>query len=411
MGWIQNYLTYTADQESPTTFHRWCAVAIIAGATGRKVWLNRRSAGVTRYRVFPGQIIVCLVSGSGARKTAAVHLPRELLTHVKAHIIAGKASPEAFLDQFNKDKGGNPQSVLLEDELSVLISKATYAEPIIDVLCKLADAPIDFPFRTRSGGDIIIKQPCLTGLLGTTPDSLGKRMPEGAIGAGFTARVAFVFDDSTERVEPLSDVLDWDVNEEKVDEMTRLRKILEDRILEISQQAGMFVFSPGGKTWFDEWYKAWRTSPEGRAHGWPSKRHDHLLRVAMCLALSRSNELVLTEGVLKGADKMLSAIEMRFDSVFSHVGEHGIEKNRIIDALTINGGQMEAGELFFKLKNHYPNLDVLRANLTYLQESRQIKCTLDATKANPTYTWELVDKPDWLLNRLSKAAASSEEQE
>lgn len=390
--WLGDYVEHTKKQESPEEFHIWAGLSAIAGALGRKVWMARRSGGVTRYQIYPGQLMVVLTAGSGlVRKSTAAIFAKQYLKHIKKPIVHGKSSVEAFLRQFDPNAGGDPQVMLLESELTSFVNKASYLDPLIEVLIKMADAEDEFIYDTIGHGRIIIKAPCLTLLSCTTPESLGNRMPPSAHGAGFMSRVIFVFAKETDRSEDLSDVEDDDLSPEEMKNANDRQQRLLDGIMRINQMAGPFTFTPGGRTWFRDFYKHWTTSPAGQGEGYPARKPDHLLRIAMCFAASRDNLLQLDEQALGSARKILMLAERDYDKCFAYIGtSYAKDRQRIVDFVAAKGGKVTTTELYSAMYIYFKDGDTLRRTLNLLKEAKVLKLEMN-TNTNPsTEMWSLV---------------------
>ena len=188
MSWLDDYLLYTSKQESPQIFHYWNAVATVGAVLNRRVYLPRVSDGIERYRIFPGQIMVILVAGSGRlRKSTAIRLPKSLLTAAGIKILDGKTSPEKLLTMLGGHGAHTKTGIItiLAPELSVFFSRQQYAESLIDIITDLADAPDRKDFPTQKGGEIWIKDACVTLIGATTPSSLAEAIPQRAHQHGF----------------------------------------------------------------------------------------------------------------------------------------------------------------------------------------------------------------------------------
>jgi hypothetical protein len=389
VSWLIDYIEYTKRQESPEVFHRWVGITTIAAALGRNVYLNRRSGGVTRYTIYPGQLMMVLVAASGkVKKTTAMHQAGKFIKAINKPIIHGKSSPEAFLTQL-VPPNGTPQAILFEGELSVFLSKATYAEPLIDILIKLADAEKELVYNTMGHGKMIIPEPSLTMISATTPETLGERLPPGAIGSGFMSRVIFVYAKTTDRFDPLTDVEDTDLTSDEVKEMLAVETRLTDNIVRISRLRGPFTFTPAGRAWFDKWYRKWSESPTGQGEGYPSRRPDHMLRVAMCIVASRSDRLEIDERELKVADTLLHSIEGNFDKAFAYVRtSYAKDRQRIVDFIALKAGKAATSDIVAALYPYFETVDILKRTLTMLSEAGVLKHEVTGSHPPKEY-WSL----------------------
>jgi len=398
MGWLDDYIHFTHAQESPTVFHRWVGISIIASTLGRDVWLDRRSDGVTRYKVYPGQLIIVLVAGSGrSRKSVGLNMSQPFLKAGGVRTIRGKSSPEAFLDELS-GKGVTPppkdhSALLLLSEMSAFLSKQSYSEPLLDILMDLADAPDYFPFNTRGGGKIELKNVCLSGLMASTPISIGEAIPARAHSAGFLSRVMWIYAAKTDRINPLIDFDDEFVDPAEIQRMEALKQDLFHRIKYASTMKGPFSVTKEAKDWYVDWYKNWVESPQGQGEGYPTRRGDHLLRVAMCIAVSERGDREITLEDLTHTDAMLCDVEQHFDKVFLHIGHSQNAKNfqRIVDAITVSGGVVPRNHLIKMVYKYFNNIEELSMTLRTLEAAGELKRGTDKMQSE---FWWLPDHPD-----------------
>jgi len=333
--------------------------------------------------------MVVLVGGSGVVKKSTAILPaKRYLKHVGKPIIHGKNSVEAFLDQMDPQKSGHPQAAIIETELTNFISRATYMDPLIEVMIKLADAEDEFPFNTRGGGRILIPEPCLTVLSCSTPESLGERLPISAHGSGFMSRIIFVYARETNRIEDLSDVEDADLSPDATKKVAELELSLLKNISRIKQLAGPFTFTLDGRKWFQEFYQEWIKSPSGQGEGYPTRKPDHLLRVGMCFAAAKES-LILDEAVLAAAKKILFLAEKDFDKAFAYIGtSYAKDRQRIVDFIASKAGQVTTQELYAQMYVYFKDLDTLKRTLALLSEAGVLKRTWTTTQP-PVELWSL----------------------
>lgn len=393
MSWLNDYLAYTQKQESPEQFHMWAGITAIAAALGRNVWMDRRSGGVTRYRVYPGQIMTVLVAGSGrARKSIGLEQVKPFLRKIGKPFIGGKSSPEAFLRQMDPNNAanpGHPQAILFEGELTVLLTKGNYSEPLIEILTKLADAPDDFAYDTISHGRIIIPKPCLTMLGATTVESFGEGMPTRAQGSGFLARLILVYAKGTDRIEDLSDIDDEDISPSELAHMRLLKNSLDVGMARFQMLGGPFTFTKKGREWFRAFYRRWVDSPMGQGEGWPAKRVDHMLRVGMVIAAAKGTVLELDEYTLQAADRLLFLVEQDFDKAMAFVGtNYARDRQRIVDFIATKGGKATTLDIVSALYPYFMDPEILKRTIRLLGEVGVLKRTISPTPPQ-IESWEL----------------------
>lgn len=399
MGWLDDYLRYTEEQESPTEFHFWIGMSLIAAVLGRRVWLDRRSHGVSRYRIYPGQLMVVLVGPSGTQKTTAAEIGIDAFLRKipTVNIIADKITPEKLLKRLGSM---NPQLVgtqgtsgriipgdavafLYADELSVLLSKQTYSDTMVDILTKLYNAPNHFEYDTMSGNLVALHNVCLTVVSTTTPIGLGESVTNKAHSTGYMARVIHVYSDKSQKVNPLLDIDDTEVDQPAALRMKEMGASLHKRLTEIAALRGPCVYTKDGREWYRDWYAKWRKSVESSGEGWPSRRHDHLLRVAILLRVATFGDLVLDAHCMEAAHLALCNIEDTQYKAFQYIGQSQIAKlqDKIVVTIQQNGGRIQSKPLYSRVRRFFNNIDDLKMALATLKESgvigREMKGTAE----------------------------------
>lgn len=397
MSWLSDYLEYTKDQEAPEEYHFWVAIGTVASVLGRHVWLDQRSGGVTYYQVFPGQLMIVLTGPSGAMKSSALRIGRRIAKDSGLYTILAKASPERVLKKMADSKATNPfgnsEVVVYAPELTVLFSKATYADSMIDNFTLLADAEESFEYSTNTHGDQVIERPCVTMLAGTTPASLGESIPMKAHHSGFLARFLFVFHiGGNKPINPLSDVEDEDIDPIAIRAKAEMETRLIEGLKDMRKLAGPVKYTRDGRRWYDNWLTKYRRSAEGQGEGYPTKRPDHMRRVAIALRVAGHKDLILDEKSLEAADAALTWIEKDFDKAFSCIGTDPTAKlqQRVVEVLKRAGAITEhpivTQQLYSGVRRYSRSREEIIGVMTLLVESGVV-----GTRLTPPYQyWWLI---------------------
>jgi hypothetical protein len=99
---------------------------------------------------------------------------------------------------------------------------------------------------------------------------------------------------------------------EMTPEMETLKNKLVHDLKVIAQLKGQFKLTDKAKEWFEDWYTQVfkpETTPYASLDGYFGRKHDTLLKVAMCLSVSKSSSLVVDEIELKMALRALNKNE------------------------------------------------------------------------------------------------------
>ena len=129
---LDDYLKYTEQQESPKIFHTWVAFSMVGAALGRNIWLD-----MGFYRIIPNLFVILVGKTASVRKTTAIKIGIDLYkqANTKTKILAQKLSPERLLQalQVNDENvkevdieqlaedGIESRGYLIAPELSVLL--------------------------------------------------------------------------------------------------------------------------------------------------------------------------------------------------------------------------------------------------------------------------------------------------
>jgi hypothetical protein len=315
---ISEYLRYTSDQESPDEFHFWTASTILATALGRKCYMKRGY-----YTLYPNLFTILVAGSAKCRKSTALGIGVPLLRDVgESFVINGKITPEALIKEIasvSKVKPDDPNKLVCPDvlvyssELSVLLTKQSYGEPIIHILTDLFDCPDSRDYKTKNSGIFQLNNVFVCILAATTPTGVAKGIPESALEEGFASRILFVYRESTDKVNAFP-VL----TKEQEQLYEDLKKLLHKR----GQMRGEFMLTKEAHDWFKTWYEeTWKNEEplDKRLEGFHGRKPDHLMREAMILAGSRGRK-VLNLDILQASLMAIEQVEQSARGAFREIG-------------------------------------------------------------------------------------------
>jgi len=312
-SWLQGYLAFTSEQESPEVFHLWCGVSAIAGALRRKVHFN-----MGYFQLFPNMYIVLVSPPGKCKKSTAMGMARGRLAKVPGiNWSVDSTSRERLIQDLSQIYvDGHSSMTAYSSELASLVT--TSQMDMIAFLTDIFDSPDEWTHKTKGGGTNKIKAPYLNLMAGTTPDWIARAMPLDTIGIGLTSRIVFVYADEPRPGNPFPELDPT---------MMELRGYLEEDLQDIAMISGEYILAPDAKEYYREWYKT-RMSTAGnidpRLSGYYERKHVHLLKLCMIVAASRHSELTISMTDLQSAMELMSATEERMPSVFAHVGRNSL---------------------------------------------------------------------------------------
>lgn len=279
-------LLYAKDSEAPRKYYYWSTLAAIAGVIKDRVVLDK-----FYYKLAPN-IFVLLVGRSGLRKGAPVALAKTLVAAADTtKLFSGRVSIQGVISGLSKvetkKSGGPPQM-----DAAGYLSASEFASFIIEdksaltILTDLYDGHYnpEWSYMLRNSPTEKLKAPCLTLLGASNEVHLKDALPDNAIGGGFVARTFIVYASKKHGINSLTDR----------PENSLPYEYLVSRIQEIARAKGEFKYSKRGKDLYNQWYQKFQEVEELEdSTGTMERLHDHILKVAMLVSLSRKTDLVL----------------------------------------------------------------------------------------------------------------------
>lgn len=310
--WIAGFLDYTDQAESPLPYLQWVALATVAGAAQRKIYMDML------YFTVPSNMYVVLVGPPGSKKTTAIRQGKKLLAKVPGiNLTSDAPSVAGIMQEFSEIPNPAHQSLnAFIYEMSSLYENAK--DSMSGFLTAIYDGDDDYIKRTRVGGKEHITAPWLHLVAGTTPTWLADNLSRAALEGGLVARTLYIYSD---------EIILKSSRPKRMPHHERLREDLAHDLAHISALSGEFDFEGGENgeafQWFDAWYLDKRRIPQpydNRTHGYFIRKPIHLLKVAMALALARGDRLVLDKDTLLLAKAFLESIEPGMKKALAAVG-------------------------------------------------------------------------------------------
>ena len=302
--WLWNLLDYVEDTESPRHFWLWSGISTIASALQRKVYLP---FGLET--IFPNLYVMLVAVPGECRKGAPLSLSKKLLTDIGISVFADSPTKRALTKSL--DKARQTQTYRGEDGIPIMpssmsvISKefssflAVDPKAMIEALTDLYDSHDEWIYQTSGEGTDKLFKLCLNAFIATTPDWIANNLPEEAIGGGFTTRVCIV--SGKEKYKWIS--LPPPPDEEIYNKLKHDLKTINQKLI------GKFRWGDEAYDYYDAWYNTipakTKQLRDTRLRGNLSRIHIASLKVAMCLHVSYSDELVIEIHDLEKAIKVL----------------------------------------------------------------------------------------------------------
>ncbi len=333
-GFITTYLEYTKNQASPTLFHLWTAVSIIAGALRRNVYIDRGGY----YTLYPNLYTVLVAPTGRCMKSTAASIGIKLLYQVPGmRILHEKITPEGLIaylkgESFGHGKNGDgkrdPNTIkkiiegknvrvveqnyayIFAPELSVFLGGVSYTAGLIELLTSLYEGKDKWEYTTKTSGQCELHNVNVNLFGASNPEWLAKGFSEDAFGGGFMGRTIYIFQDEGKKVA-------WPT---RVPEMDELRVKLLNDLFKIALMEGEFLVEKEAKDFYINWYENYSGDFSGRMAGYYERKPDHILKLAMILAASFSDTRIITLAHIINAIDMLRVVEELMPKAFAYIG-------------------------------------------------------------------------------------------
>lgn len=183
---------------------------------------------------------------------------------------------------------------------------------------------------TKTSGNDHVENPYVNMVACTTPAWIAGTFPEYVIGGGFVSRCLFVY------AEKKAKLVAYPSLHVPADFAETGAKLTED-LIHMATLIGEYVLADDAIKWGQEWYEVlWTNKPaelaDERFKTYLARKQSHVHKLAMVLAASQGDELVLHKEHLFAANHMVSELEIEMPKVFAKIGrtEESLHADRFI---------------------------------------------------------------------------------
>lgn len=326
-NWLDSYLAYTENSESPISYHTWCGLSVIAGALQRRVYLNW---GLGR-TIYPNLYTVLVGPSGRTRKGVAIGIAKDILKAVpgitvtpesssgrQAMITAMKRALVNFQDPTDGKIKFHCAVTAFSEELSVFLGQGDIA--YLSNLTDWYDSKDDWEYETISRGKDTLQGLCLNLMGGTAPDWIQSMIPQEALGGGFTSRIIFIVEEIKRKIVPKY----IPTREEQEMKETLIRDLER-----ISMLSGEILFTPEAEKLYIDWYIQQDTElsagrpviTDSRFAGYCERRATHIQKLMLLTSASRGDDLKITADDFHRAMKLLLGAEKNMPKTFGGLGK------------------------------------------------------------------------------------------
>jgi Protein of unknown function (DUF3987) len=288
MSWINKLLSASEQAETPVEWIYWSGIATISAVVSPNVYINR--GGI--YKLSPN-VFIMLIGESGLGKGFPITISKVLVNMTKVtRVISGSNTIAAILQNLGNtetdEKTGVPKfkdsrGYIVSGEFSTLFQEDKRSLPIITELYDTHYSQ-DWTNSTKNSGVDKLNNVCITLFGGSTPEHFAAVVPEADVKGGFVGRILTVYQEARSKVNPLDDT--------DADNDFPFKQLAE-YLKEISLIQGPFKFTSESRQYWRDWYNAIRPKKVHDPTGAVNRLPDNVLKVAMCIALSRGPDRII----------------------------------------------------------------------------------------------------------------------
>lgn len=383
--WLNAFCEYAGYGEAPRQMYFWAGVSAIAGALRRRVWIDQ-----AYFRWHPNFYIVLVAPPGVVSKSTTASIAMRLLRRVPGikfgpDVVTWQALVGALsesTEMFDLDGDYHVMSALTieSSEFGNLVNPSDREQ--IDLFVSLWDGKEgSFEKRTKMSGNDMIENPWINIIACTTPSWIAGNFPEYMVGGGFTSRCIFVYAEHKEKY----------VAYPSLHVPPDMRKT-EDRLVQDLEHiavklAGEYKLTPQTFTWGETWYKEhYKNRPVGldddRFGGYVARKQTHIHKLAMVLAASRHDALLIEPIDLERASEIVTRLEADMPKVFGRIGrtDVSVQMERFVSYVQ-KRGRVEYVEAYRFIHAYFPSNKDFEDMLAGCIKAGVIRFKVEGTKS------------------------------
>lgn len=358
--WLSTFMEYSGYGEAPKRMYFWSGVSALAGALRRHVWIDE-----VHFQWYPNFYIIIVAPPGIVSKSTTTSIAHNLLREMP-EIEYGPdiVTWPALVEEFSHANQGFEYNQKTYTMSAITLEASEFGNlfdpndrEMVDLFVHLWDGKQGkFKKNTKGSGKDQVQNAWINMIACTTPSWIGANFPETLIGGGFTSRCIFVYADRKERLVPYPSRLKLDkLKEQKANLLHDLEYISKKLI-------GEYILTEEAIKWGSDWYKKHHTSEHahlnhGQFGGYLARKQTHIHKLAMVLAASSSDELILTEEHLKTAHTMVTDLEPDLAQVYSKIGKSdtSLYTDKLLEFIE-QKKEVKFSEMYRYVHSHFPSI-------------------------------------------------------
>ena len=289
-SWLEDLIAENQNVETPLSWIYWSLLWCISSAAANAYTLRTLKGNLLYYP----NLYIILMGESGLGKGYPVNLAKRLLQEANiTRVIAGRSSIQAIIKEGATTRSEKGKPLITDSRMAVVngeLSTAIIQDPdSLTILTDLYDRNYNPSWTNLLKGDGAekLKEPYITCLFGSSPAHFYDSIPQPNIEGGYIGRNLVIYEEKRSK-----DIDLLDSEKESVDEDKFTNHIVPKYIPHLQKIAinkARLIPSEPARSAFNQWRSHWRTNQAkfNDRTGFINRVPDHVLKVAMCLCLSR----------------------------------------------------------------------------------------------------------------------------
>jgi hypothetical protein len=312
-SWIEDLIEENQSVETPLSWIYWSLMFCISSAAANAYTLRTLKGNLLYYP----NLYIILMGESGLGKGYPVNLAKRLLQEANiTRVIAGRSSIQAIIKEGATTRTEKGKALITDSRMAVVngeLSTAIIQDPdSLTILTDLYDRAYNPSWTNLLKGDGAekLKEPYITCLFGSSPAHFYDSIPQANIEGGYIGRNLVIYEEKRSKDVDLLDSEKESINEDRFTNYIVPKYV--PHLIKISLNKARLIPDETARHSFNTWRKEWRASQSqyNDKTGFVNRVPDHVLKVAMCLALSRydNNTVIIESDVVEAIQKVSGLI-------------------------------------------------------------------------------------------------------
>lgn len=380
-SFIEAYLHYTAETESPTTFHRWSILSALSAWLGKRFYIKHGHSRIN------SNMYCMLMGAAGTRKSTAIKIASGILKKAGyGTFAASKTSKEQFLADLAKTgmpegdtdeildmnlwgadaadgetSMGSCEIFVNADEFNDFVGNGNIE--FLSLLGNLWDISGDYRHSKLTSKSVFVKDPCVSILAGNTATGFSLAFPKEAIGQGIFSRLLLIHGESSGRRIAFPTPPSEAATAALIQCLLQIRAVAQ----------GEATLSPEAKALLEYIYMEWKPIDDIRFESYCNRRFTHLLKLCLIHAAASKSAEIRQEHVIM-ANTVLTHAEHCMPRALGEFGAASKSDvtNKVMMVLASSVKPMAVKDIWKHVSSELNSLQELGQIMTNLQAAEKV---------------------------------------